>query len=275
METEESTQQANAEQSDELQVDQTQEAVTDADNSESSTEESSNSDTDGDTTAKPKSKGVQKRIDELVRQRSDVERDRDYWRELAMKSQEPEAMEPQAPEIPPMPRDVDFDTVEDYQAAVSERDQTIIDLAVGRVQSQQQETQQQTTEQERALKFNQAVEKLSETHPDAKSLIYGRDSAAISPEMAETLLNLDNSAQVAYELASKPEVAYRISQLDSSLQKIEIGKLSATVSLPQPKTISQAPAPVKTLGTNGEPAKPDPSKMDIETWMKKRNAGEI
>lgn len=248
----------------------------DADNTDSSTVENSNSDTDGEAAAKPKAKGVQKRIDELVKQRSDVERDRDYWRELAMKSQAPqEEAAPQAPDIPPMPRDIDFDTPEDFQAAVAERDQKIIDLAVGRIQSQQSEQQQHSAAQERQLKFNQAVDALQQTHPDARAVIYGRDSATITPDMADTLLNLDNGAEVAYELASKPEEAYRISQLSSDAQKIEIGKLSATVSLPKPKTISQAPDPVTTIGSGGEPAKVDPDKLSIDEWMDKRRAGEI
>lgn len=264
-----------------LESDQTPETVTDADNVDSSTTEGDsspdeNQEADGDATAKPKSKGVQKRIDELVRQRSDVERDRDYWRELAMKSQQPEVKEePQAPQLPPMPRDIDFDTPEQYQAAVAERDAKIIEMAVERVTQQQTESQQQTAAQERTLKFNQAVDKLAQTHPDAKAVIYGRDSATISQSMADTLLDLENSAEVAYELASKPEEAYRISQLHPDAQKIEIGRLSATVSLPKPKTLSKAPAPIDSKVGGGEPAKVDPDKLSIDEWMEKRRAREI
>jgi hypothetical protein len=37
----------------------------------------------------PKAKGVQKRLDELTRNWRETERDRDHWRELAMRTQAP------------------------------------------------------------------------------------------------------------------------------------------------------------------------------------------
>lgn len=232
-----------------------------------------------DTAAKPKAKGVQKRIDELVRQRSDVERDRDYWRDLALQSnkQAEQEQKQEAPkfDIPPMPRDIDFDTPEQYQAAVAERDAKLVEIAVSQIQGQQTQAQEATAASERQLKFNQAVDKLAETHPDAKAVIYGRDSATITESMANRLLSLSNGAEVAYELATKPEEAYRISQLSSDEQAIEIGRLSATVSLPKPKTLSQAPEPVKPIGGGGEPAKVDEDKLSIDEWMEKRRAGEI
>lgn len=229
-----------------------------------------------DTAAKPKAKGVQKRIDELVRQRSDVERDRDYWRDLAMKGQQqPEPEQPKAGiDIPPMPREYDFDTNEDYQKAVAERDAKLVEIAVGRIESQQSEQQRARTDSERRARFNESVEKLSETHPDAKAVIYG-DGAVITASMANVLLNLDNGANVAYELGAKPELAYRISTLPPVEQAIELGRLSERANLPKPKTLSKAPEPVKTLGGVGEPAKVDPDKLSIDEWMEKRRAGEI
>lgn len=264
------------------EVDKPELAGDEAENTpEAATGEGNNTpeDVDGeDTAAKPKS-GVQKRIDELVRQRSDVERDRDYWRDLALQSNQKATQEPepqaQTLDIPPMPRDIDFDTPEDYQKAVAERDAKLVELAVSRIQSQQTETQAAATANERQLKFNQSVDKLAETHPDAKAVIYGRDSATITASMADVLLGLDNGAEVAYELASKPGESYRISQLPPVEQAIEIGRLSATVSLPKPKTLSQAPEPVKPVGGGGEPAKVDPDKLSIDDWMEKRRAGEI
>lgn len=230
-------------------------------------EEATTSDGD-DSAAKPKPKGVQKRIDELTALRYDAERDRDYWRELAISNQ---TQKPQQPEIQAQPQGKpNADSYDDY-------DQYISDLAKYEaqqiVEAQRKETEalQARTQQEQLThSFTKKAETFSAEHPDFNSVISNPYLQA-TETMREAILVSDKGPDVAYYLGKNPDESARIAGLSSVQQIRELTLIEARLTAkPKPKP-SSAPDPISPVGGN-QPPVADPSKMSTDEWMKWRNS---
>ena len=182
---------------------------------------------------KPKSKGVQKRIDELTSARRDAERDRDYWRELAMReSNAPEAPAPakeelngpQAPDPKSFP-DGDFDpryieALAEYRAdlKVSERFEAEAKRREAE-KAQAEAAAAHTTFSERATAAGEAGKKALELTRDP--------DARVSPVMAEVILLSEMGVEIAAHLHANRTDLDRIASLPPARQAYEMGLLQA------------------------------------------------
>lgn len=204
--------------------------------------------------AKPKHRGVGKRIDELTKEKYDAQRERDYWRELAMKGQSPQGQPPQASQPvqaahketgEPTLESCDFDPVEFnrrwYQWA--------------RNQERQQE---QAIAKHR--KFQESEAAFRAEHPDYDA-VTRNPSLPITPAVAAVIVDTDNPAAIAYYLGQNPNEAAAIAQMSELQMGRAIGRIEAKLSAPpasnqprqpEPRTVTRAPAPVTTL--SGSPA---------------------
>ena len=205
-------------------------------------------DTDSEERQPPKPKGVQKRIDELVRQRTRAEQEADHWRQVALSRLDVAAppsaadvyQEPMAPEYP----------AADPRALVAEA-------------LQQERTMAKVRDFVGGVADQDVADFLSSPNSPLPASVW------------DVMLNLpaDEGREVASWLATNQDKAVRIAQLPPHLQALEISRsvLASSKAKAPAKKASAAPAPVPTVGASGVPSA-DPSAMTTEQWMKWRQS---
>ena len=212
------------------------------------TEESADSEQDG-AKAKPRNRGVGKRIDELTKEKYDAQRERDYWREMAMKGQPEQKPQPaQAAE-----REPEEPTLEscDFDQARFQREWYSYQRTQEKKQEAAQARQQTFAEREAAFRAE---------HPDYDA-VARNPALPITQQVAEVILETDDPPAIAYYLGQNPEEAAAIAQMTPHQIGRAIGRIEAKLSAPPasdasrqpaPKTVTRAPGPVTTL--SGAPA---------------------
>lgn len=210
----------------------------------------------------PKKKSVQERIDEITRARRGAEREREYWKRVALEreQQRPQESAPEMLNKPPRPTLDQYETTTAYEDALFRWHDSVreIDAAARREQS----------ERETALKlFNERARKIREENADFDEVI---EQPVFSPIMRGVLLQSENGPEVAYFLG-RPEnrdQAERIRNLPAERQAYEIGKLESNLLLAKKtKKIPGAPPPINPVGIGGGIKEKDPSEMSVEEWM--------
>lgn len=226
--------------------------------------------------AQEKEKGVQKRIDELTRKRREAERDAQYWREQAMKAQRPEP-EQQADFVPPgfpqKPQVDQFETYEDFVEAIADWKSDLKLAQRDHKTAQEREQDQRKTQTE---KYAERVTKFVEAQPDFDEVL-ANTTAPATKIMENVIIESDHGPEIAYFLAKNEAEAARIASLPPHRQLIEMGKLEARMEKradtpPPQKRMTQAPEPIKPLGTVTPTAKKDPSQMtdaEFNEWRRK------
>jgi hypothetical protein len=202
-----------------------------------------------------------KRIDRFTRNQREVERDRDYWRDMAMRGQQPPQTQQQAPAGPaPLPPQIaaqigpepqpgsypagEFDPK--YLRDVAAYDRKV-EAAQGwvRQQGEAQRRQQQQVAETWTKKVEAASGRYSDFHDVAT-----RSDLPITPVMAEAIADSDIGPDVAYYLGKNPAEAARIAALSPAKQAREIGRLEARVDADlkaASRQQSSAPPPPSTL----------------------------
>jgi hypothetical protein len=245
-------------------------------------------------TPPPKQMGkFQKRIDELTRKVNDERRAKsaadDRVRLLETKLAKMNAIPAQPP------RENEYQALEDYHAALAayhagrgaaqainaERTADLTDARTASVRASQET-------------FQTAREIFKAENPDIADYDAVVNSAAPLPAVANLVVSLDNSAQVAYRLAKDPNLlAYvnSLSQSDPVRAALEIGRLSAQtfpghpiMSTPpaQPpggpvgppiKTKPAPPTPISPVGARKSPGESGLSDdLPTSEWMRRRRA---
>jgi hypothetical protein len=245
---------------------------------------------------KPKSQGVQKRIDELVRQREDAERRAEAERQeklrllaLVEKGGKPEKpAEDEDPE-PQRPAREAFAEPGAFESALAEYADKKADWSARRAVKEalaENDRAQQKRQIEQAQKQAQEayagrVQKAAEKYPDYKDVAES-PNVTVSIPMAHAIMQSEHGPEIAYHLGKNPEEAKRIASLNPVQQLVEVGlivaKLTATApatAAPAPKpAVSAAPKPITPLESKSDPVKrPEEMGMDeYAEYAKKRDA---
>lgn len=206
----------------------------------------------------------QKRIDKLVKQREEAEREKARLEDELnfYKSKESTNLNEDEKEISPL----DFDTYEEYEEALNK--------ANTKSQSKKVEAPEETDRT-----FESAARKLEDVFDDAREKYTDFDNVIKNPnipitkDMVIALSELENAGDVAYFLATNEEKAKEISQLSPYKQAIELAKIEAKLNVKPNKKVSNAPDPIDPVKPNGDVSKTDPSKMsfaEYEQYMNKQ-----
>lgn len=224
-------------------------------------------------------KGVQKRLDELVRQREDERRAREAAeaRESQLLALLKERQAPQQPAIqeekePARPDRNAFTDPDAYDRAldvyVNERAAFIARREVRQQIEQDRKSQREAAlaEHQNRIKenFRQRVDKAKEKYPDY-SVVAENPNIAVSVPMAHAIAMSDSGPDIAYHLGKNPQEAARISQLPIPAQLMELGIIAAKLVQPAaPPRVSNAPAPIKPTvsGTTEAPVSGEEESMD-------------
>lgn len=232
---------------------------------------------DASDTPDPEAKWVQRRIDELTRQRHEAERrerdarkDLEFYREQALKAQP--APEPEGPK-----------SLADFQFNDGQYQQYLFSKAAdaARKAAKEELAQEQSAaeKQRQAGEYATKVREFAKDHPDYRDVA---EYAPISNQVADIILGLDSGPELAYHLGKNPDVAIQISNLPAPRAAYELGQISARLSIEREaaakakKLVSGAPPPSPRIeGT--EPAvtpkasDPESDKIPMDQWLKMRN----
>lgn len=196
-------------------------------------------------------KGVGKRIDELTKNWRETERDRDYWREQAMRNK-PEPVQQVKQEV----AQDDEPKVEDFEFDIGKYNRAWYEWRKGQDDKQQAEQKKAEAQRERQRKFQESASSFAESKPDFHEVITN-PSLPMTEQMVEVIGEADNPAAVAYYLGKNPQEAEKIAAMSPAGIGRAIGRIEATLAAEPPrqitsKTVTQAPPPVTTL--SGSPA---------------------
>lgn len=231
-------------------------AADDGDDGEDTQNETGESaDPGNDEPAKPKNRGVGKRIDELTKARYDAERERDHWRELAMRQNQPQKEPQKEPDAPAAAPDDDPEpTLESCDYDDSRRMREWYEW-------RRRQDKKVETKQAQAQKFAEREAAFRAEHPDYDA-VARNPAVPITQQVAEIIIETDDPPAIAYYLGQNIAEAAAIAQMTPHQIGRAIGRIEAKLSAPPaaeatprqpaPKTVTQAPPPVTTL--SGSPA---------------------
>ncbi len=244
-----------------------------------------------------KAKGVQKRLDELTKQR-EQERARaeaaEQRLDRALQALEKMTGQPAAetkaeiaqtdPE-PTKPNRADFPDIEAYEVALGDYvDKKATWTARREIQAAQAEERQQRElqaieeGQEKARQaYNERVQKVKEQFSDYDDVAESPDVQVPIP-VAYAIINDPDGPAIQYYLGKHPDEAKKLFELSPPQQLVALGKMVAKMQTPAPAPapkppVSAAPAPIKPLKTGGDSG---PSKsledMSMEEYAAHRRA---
>jgi hypothetical protein len=231
-------------------------------------------------TIEPETSRLSERFAELTRLRRDAERDRDHWRELAIRERQKPA-EVQAPPLAEKPKtlaDFNFDEVQ-HQAYIA---QTAARAATEAAKRELRAEQEAARKQSELSAYVARVKEFAKDKPDFNDVA---NYAPISDQIAEMVIRSEQGPELAYHLGKNPDIAASLSALPPQVAAYELGMLSARLKYNREQTakaktvLSQAPPPaprIEGAGDGGPKAKPDDPESDKTLtdaeWTRRRNA---
>jgi hypothetical protein len=239
-------------------------AETEVVESESSTDEVQTEET-------PKAKGVQKRLDELTRNwREEQRRAQKLEQMLEQVISRPQEQKPE-PSAPPQPQgEPKLDQYQTYEEYVSALADYKADQKIRQFEESIKQREQQSQQQAKLGEFQARLQAAKTEMPDFDEVALN-PSLPVSDSMAELIREMDDGPKVLYALGQNPNEAARIASLPPTLAAVELGRFAVKASLPQPKTVTNAPPPVNPLSGGVGSRNPDPDSQPIEEWVRQRN----
>jgi hypothetical protein len=208
-----------------------------------------------DAGAEPKPKQVpwfQKRIDELTAKKYEAERRAAYFEGLANAgTAKPVETQPAVPDR--------YDDPEGYDRYL--------------IEQTKRELREELSGQRRLTTYGERVAKIREAKPDYDSVTTNPD-LAITPAMAEVIMESDVGPEVAYHLGTNPAEAARIASLSEKLQAKELGRLEERLSQPvkAPQARTPPPPPPQTVAGLSAGVAKTPESESMAEYIARRKA---
>lgn len=244
----------------------------------------------GNEPAAPEKDGFTKRIDELTKNWRDTERDRDdakrradeaardaqYWRDQALRAQQPtEPAKPAETAVKTL-ADFEYDDVK-YQAYLFDQAEA---RAVKAAEKRLREQQETDARERRKAEFAKRESEFEKANPDYRSKTRSA-SFPVSDAMAEVCAESEEGPAVLLYLANNLSLADQIARMPPLAAARELGRIEAKLIGAREKaakTVSEAPPPTPKLegtgeaGTTGIKASdPESDKLSDEEWTRRRN----
>lgn len=224
----------------------------------------------------PKKNGVQKRIDELTRERYEAQRQADHWRQVA----EQRAQQPQRTEASNPPR---LEEYQDVDSFLNARDAWVLEQAEARIfqkaqeqsqrnQVEQQQQQREVEQQIRVERFKAQEMDAVTRYPDyaqAVAMPHIAQAVQARPDILENVLDSEHGADIAYYLAKNPAQLQTLTALSPLAAVREIGRIEQMFMGSPRKQATNAPDPVRTVGGKAEAGR-NPENMSIPEYRKWR-----
>lgn len=128
------------------------------------------------------------------------------------------------------------------------------------------------------LAYNERFRKTIEKYPDlpevSQSLIHN-PLIPPNPSMVQAIMESEVGPEIMYHLGQNVQDAMRIASLGPLAAAREIGKIESkliVVPATEPQRITQAPEPIRAVGTKGAVISFDYETSSMDEYVKKRNA---
>ncbi len=253
-------------------------------------EDDDDSDNEPEPEPKPKKGSFQERINELTRDKRELERRLQALEAKAAPKDEPKP-EPQ-PEVKsegPDPLALNEDGTEKYplgefdpkylRDVMRHEHQTLMEEQSRKAKETAEQARIQQEQLELQSSWKQKVESAQERYPDLQQKVETALDPAfegVDPSYGEYLatlvMQMDKGPDVLYHLAENPDEARRIIAMGPTKAAVALGKLEARFDddgEPQPvkkKTTDAPPPPPANRGTNAAKAKVSPTTDDLEAF---------
>jgi hypothetical protein len=223
-------------------------------------------------------KGVGKRIDELTRLRRDAERDRDHWRDLALRqSPQPKAEAPKPVESTKTLADFEYNEVK-YQAYVFDEAKKLSTEAAKQALREERESEAKVR---RTTSFASRESEFAKTVSDYHDVTRNPE-LPMTQGMVEAIAESEDGPALAYHLGKNPEIAEKLATLPPVAAAREIGKIEARLAYEREKAkeakpaISKAPPPPPKVDGAEAPTTvridgPEADTLSDEEWARRRN----
>lgn len=216
---------------------------------------------------------VRSRFDELTRRRYDAEqradqiaRDRDEWRDRALKVERPEPVEASPVAAGKTLADFGYDESK-YQAHLFQQAES---RAVKAAQEQIARQQETTSAAQREAEF---VEREQEFAKDLPDYFEVTRRFPCTKELADAITALPEGPALAYNLGKNPAVAAKIARLPPLIGAMELGKIAAKLSeKPKAPQVSAAPPPAPKIAAGESKVDKEPTEMtpaEFAKWRRK------
>lgn len=234
-----------------------------------------------DEPPKKVAKGVQKRLDELTRQREDERRRADAAQDrevrlLALleangKPKEPDANEPVKPRREDFADDTAYTEALVDHAGVKAEWKVRNEFATKQAEEQKARNDASIAEQTRTVQqaYAARVDKFKAAHADYSDVAESPD-VQVSIPMAHAIAHAEQGPEIAYFLGKNPAEAKRISSLAPPVQLMELGLIVAKLNATPVKPVSAAPAPIKPIKSGTEAPNIDPENESMEAYATRR-----
>lgn len=225
---------------------------------------------------KKEPKGVQKRLDELTKNWRETERDRDHWRELAMKYvNQPEPQREIQQQIPqPQPQ---VKTLADFEYDENQYQSYLFNQAQEVARRTVQEQYERESMARRATSFQAKESDFSKSNEDYMQ-VTRNPNLSITRDMVSLLQESDSGPDVLYYLGKNPEVANSLANLPPVILARELGRIEEKIAYTKKSaaTVSNAPPPTPKIdggspSINVSASSPDSDKLSADEWLKRRN----
>ncbi len=213
--------------------------------------------------------GVQKRIDELTRDKYNLKKE---LQEAQAKLTAP------PPKERPLPvAELEFSNSEEFKKARMKYEDDLEQWKEHQRLTHEYEVKQAADFEAKQNKFIIDAERVSSKYPDFMDAI---NKMPTSMELSAAVLSSDFAPEIGYYLAKNPMVAKQLAMSDIITVGREIGKLEARFGDATKRVVTAAPPPLATTDETGGAAdvNDDPSKMSMEQymeWDKKREMEKI
>lgn len=189
--------------------------------------------------------GVQKRIDELTREKYEYKAKAETLEQLLNKQSQP--AKPQDDE----PKRENFESYEEFLEARTEyRAEKIVQDKLSKFEQTQTQkltqAQQDQARQESIRSFQERAKALEKDYPDFKEVM--EDAEVVLPNpVIDMIRELPEGPLLAYHMANNPTLAEQFWNKSESIQGVLLGQMIATLKSTQ--KVSNAPSPGKSVST--------------------------
>jgi hypothetical protein len=227
---------------------------------------------------KPKG-GFQRRIKELADERN-------YWREMAIRSNQPtpapapEPPKPTEPEPLPTLEAFGYDEAK-YQAALlshaTKQAEAAVERRIGEIERQREE-------RTRLSSFEERQREVAKANPEYEDLVLRDPTLPISAAMRDVIVDSPTGPEIALYLARNREQAEQIARLPVHLAALEMGRIEGRLAAikeakarPSAPAVSKAPPPPPTVEaaeadvTTPKASDPESDNLPMDQWLKARN----
>ena len=127
-------------------------------------------------------------------------------------------------------------------------------------------TKQTEAARERAVAHAERIEDARDVIADFDEVMGTMKGVQVRKDVIDEIMSSDKSALLSYHLAKNPDKLDALNSMSARELAREMGRLEATVQLPEAKKQTSAPAPLAPVKGG---ASPSSAESDLNAWLKK------